>query len=223
MAFPDLTDIRGRVRTLANESSTSTFLSDAILNRFINDGERDIAAKTGCLESIDSVTTTASSRLVQFNGHKLTDVEYYISASSRVGLRECTLKQIGHLNYNGATPQYWARWGQYVVLDPLPGATTYTLYLYISDYPSIEMSEDTDEPQIPAAFHESIVHYALYRYLLRDRKFSMVAPAYANYISGIQLLKDRIVKKRIDKRSELKTPDIALSPQQAQRVQRGGQ
>lgn len=33
MAFPDLTDIRARVRSLMNEDSNSTFLTDAILNR----------------------------------------------------------------------------------------------------------------------------------------------------------------------------------------------
>jgi len=211
MAFPDLTDIRARVRSLMNEDSNSTFLTDAILNRFINDGERDIAIKTGCIENIDTATTTASTRLVAFSGHKVKYVEY--AGSTRTGIQRVTPKHLGFSTYSGATPQYWFQWGGSVVIDPLP-ATAYTLYLYVSDYPQTEMSESTDEPAIPSSFHEDIVQYALARALMRDRKWQQAAFVYNKYIESIQAKKQMIVAQQPDPRSAIKIPDV---------VQRGGQ
>jgi len=212
MAFPDLSDIRTRIRAVVNESSTSTFLTAAILNRWINDAERDIAIKTGCLENIDSLTTTASSRLVQFSGYKVKYVEY-VPAGTRVGMQKITPKHLGHVPLNGSQPQYWFQWGRYIVIEPLPGATTYTIYAYIADYPTVEMSSDTDEPQIPTECHESIIDYAVYRYLLRDKKFQLAVPAYATYINKLQGIRNIYWVPNVDPRTAIKIPDI---------VQKGG-
>lgn len=205
MAFPDLKDIRDRVRSLMNEDSNSSFLPDAILNRFINDGERDIAIKTGCIENIDSASTTASTRLVAFSGHKVKYVEYVGSAT--VGIQRVTPKHLGFATYSGAAPQYWFQWGGNIVIDPLP-ATSYTMNLYVSDYPHTEMSSDTDEPTIPSAFHEDIVQYALSRALMRDRKWQQAAFTYNKYIESIQAKKQMLVEQQTDSRSVIKIPDV---------------
>ncbi len=205
MAFPDLADIRDRVRSLMNEDSNSTFLPDAVLNRYINDGERDIAAKTGCLENIDTAVTTAASRLVAFSGHKVKYVEY--AGATTVGIQRITPKHLGYPSYTGTAPQYWFQWGGSVVVDPLPD-TAYTLYLYVSDYPHTEMSDDTDEPSIPASFHEDIVQYAYCRALMRDRKWPQAAFVYNKYIESIQAKKQMLVTQHPDSRAAIKIPDI---------------
>lgn len=208
MAFPDLTDIRARVRSLMDEDSNSTFLTDAILNRFINDGERDIAIKTGCIENIDSATTTASTRLVAFSGHKIKDVEYIPASGSRLGVQRITPKHLGRVPVNGSTPQYWCQWGGNAVVHPIPGSTTYTLYFYVSDYPHTEMSEDTDEPAIPSSYHEDIVQYALFKSLMRDRKWQQAAFVYNKYIESIQAKKQMITAQQPDNRIVTKIPDV---------------
>lgn len=214
MAFPSLNDIRGRVRSILNESSSSTFLPDAVLNRFINEAEREIAAKTGCLESIDALTTSASSRLVPFSGLYVKDVEYIPGSGSRIGIQQITPKHLGSVQVSGTSvPEYWFRWGGNVVVEPLPGATTYTLYAYIADYPQTEMSESTDEPAIPASFYEDIIQYAAFLALVRDRKFQQAAFCYNRYIESIQAKKQLIVAQTPDTPMVKKIPTIVAQPQ----------
>lgn len=208
MAFPDLTDIRSRVRSLVNESSSSTFLPDTVLNRFINEAERDIAAKAGCLESINSAVTVNATRLVAFTAYKVKYVEYVPTSGNRIGLQKITLKHLGHVQMNATLPQYWTQWGSNIVLEPISGATVYTLSVTSAGYPSSSMSADTDEPLIPVSYHEDIIQYALFRALLRDRKFQQAAFVYNKYIESIQSKKQMITAQQPDSRSVIKIPDV---------------
>ena len=188
MAYPDLSDLRTRVLTITNEASTSSIFTSTVLNRFINDAERDIAAKTGCLEHIDSLTTTASTRSVPFSGYKVKNLEYIPVSGTRIGLPKITLKHFGRLPLTGATPQYWTQWGGFVLIEPIP-ASAYTLYATISDYPLVEMSSDTDEPSIPSTYHEDLIWYAVSRCYMRKGRREQGAYAYNRYIESIQLKK----------------------------------
>lgn len=188
MAYPDLSDLRTRVLTITNEASTSSIFTSTVLNRFINDAERDIAAKTGCLEHIDSLTTTASTRSVPFSGYKVKNLEYIPVSGTRIGLPKITLKHFGRLPLTGTTPQYWTQWGGFVLIEPIP-ASAYTLYATISDYPLVEMSSDTDEPSIPSTYHEDLIWYAVSRCYMRKGRREQAAYAYNRYIEDIQLKK----------------------------------
>lgn len=188
MTYPDLSDLRTRVLTITNEASTSSIFTSTVLNRFINDAERDIAAKTGCLEHIDSLTTTASTRSVPFSGYKVKNLEYIPVSGTRIGLPKITLKHFGRLPLSGATPQYWTQWGGFVLIEPIP-ASAYTLYATISDYPLIEMSSDTDEPTIPATYYEDLIWYAVSRCYMRKGRREQAAYAYNRYIEAIQFKK----------------------------------
>jgi hypothetical protein len=188
MTYPDLSDLRTRVLTITNEASTSSIFTSTVLNRFINDAERDIAAKTGCLEHIDTLTTTASTRSVPFSGYKVKNLEYIPVSGTRIGLPKITLKHFGRLPLSGATPQYWTQWGGFVLIEPIP-ASAYTLYATISDYPLIEMSSDTDEPTIPATYYEDLIWYAVSRCYMRKGRREQAAYAYNRYIEAIQFKK----------------------------------
>lgn len=188
MAYPALSDLRTRVLTITNESSTSSVLTSAVLNRFLNDAERDIAAKTGCFEHIDSLTTKASTRSVQFSGFKVKNLEYIPTTGTRVGLPKITPKHFGRIPLSGTAPQYWTQWGGLILIEPIPDST-YTLYATVSDYPLTEMSSDTDEPSIPSAYHEDLVWYAVSRCYMRKGRRDQGAFAYNRYIESIQLKK----------------------------------
>ena len=206
MSFPDLSDIRNRVRSLMDEDSNSIFLTDSVLNRFINDAERDIAIKTGCIENIDSAITAISSRSVKFSGYKVNYVEYVHSSGLSLGLKRTTLEHLGRIPINGSDPQYWVQWGGNIIIEPVPNYT-YNLNVYVTDYPHVEMSNDTDEPTIPSSFHEDIVKYSLFRSLLRDRKYNHASFIYNGYINSIQQKKKLIIEQRSQTRNEIKIPD----------------
>ena len=188
MAYPDLSDLRTRVLTILNESATSSMFTSAVLNRFLNDAERDIAAKTGCLEHIDSLTTKASTRTVQFSGFKVKNLEYIPTTGTRVGLPKITLKHFGRIPLSGTAPQYWTQWGGLILIEPVPDST-YTLYASISDYPLTEMSSDMDEPSVPSVYHEDLIWYAVSRCYMRKGRRDQGAYAYNRYIESIQLKK----------------------------------
>jgi len=207
MAYPDFSDLKTRVLTITNEVSTSSIFSSAVLGRFLNDAERDIAAKTGCLEHIDSLTTKASTRYVPFSGYKVKNVEYIPDSGTRVGLPKITLKHFGRLPLTGTTPQYWTQWGGLILIEPIP-TTTYTLYATISDYPLNEMSADADEPSIPSVYHEDMVWYAVSRCYMRKGRREQGAFAYNRYIESIQLKKFTRIYPKQDSRTLTSIPEV---------------
>lgn len=206
MTYPDLSDLRTRVLTITNEASTSSIFTSTVLNRFINDAERDIAAKTGCLEHIDSLTTTASTRSVPFSGYKVKNLEYIPVSGTRIGLPKITLKHFGRLPLSGATPQYWTQWGGFVLIEPIP-ASAYTLYATISDYPLIEMSSDTDEPTIPATYYEDLIWYAVSRCYMRKGRREQAAYTYNRYIEAIQFKKFQRTYPKQDNKTLTSIPE----------------
>lgn len=203
MAWPGLDYIRTQVRSLLNES-TAAFWSDAELNRLINEAERDIAAKALCLEAI--TTVTASSRTTAFTGHKILRVEY-----SGQGLIKILPKMMGGLPLNGITPQYWFQWGQTLVLEPKP-TTNYTITLYTAIAPStgmgtVEGTSDTNQPSIPARFHELIILFVLSRAYMKDRKFSMSGNIYKTYITELTIARKQVIDRYTDTRNDMVIPD----------------
>lgn len=206
MTYPDLSDLRTRVLTITNEASTSSIFTSTVLNRFINDAERDIAAKTGCLEHIDTLTTTASTRSVPFSGYKVKNLEYIPVSGTRIGLPKITLKHFGRLPLSGATPQYWTQWGGFVLIEPIPDSA-YTLYATISDYPLIEMSSDTDEPTIPATYYEDLIWYAVSRCYMRKGRREQAAYTYNRYIEAIQFKKFQRTYPKQDNKTLTSIPE----------------
>ena len=205
MTWPSLLDIRTRERSLLNEP-VFILWPDAELNRLSNDAERDIAIKTGCIESIDTVMTTASSRLVAVSGYRVKYVEYVSGSERPKGLARITIRQMGFLGTNGALPQYWCQWGRYILVDPLPVAA-HTLNVYMADWPQVEMSADADTPEIPAEFHNLIPAYAYWKALLKIRKFGSSGAVYLDYIGALQRSRSQLLDRYPDQRADLKIPD----------------
>lgn len=206
MAYPDLSDLRTRVRALLNETSTR-FYTDAEINRWLNDGERDLATKGLCMEGIAVKTTTASIRTIAIQYSKVLAIEYQPASGSRKGLTKITPQYLGHIKTNGATPQFWFQWGNNIGIEPISN-DTYTLNLYVSNLPSIEMSEDTDEPEIPSEFIPLIVRYAYSMALMKDGLFSLAGSVYQNYILDVSKIRIDILEKYTDTRKSIILPDI---------------
>jgi hypothetical protein len=204
MAWPSLLDIRTNVRDVLNEPTASKW-SDAELTRLVNDAERDICIKTGCLDAVVSASTTNGSRLVSFTGHKVKYVEYV--AATRIGLQKISPKVLGHVKIDGITPQFWFQWGTSVAIEPMPTAV-YALYLYVSQYPSVEMSGNTDTPSIPVNCHPLFVDYVLFRAYLKVKKFGMAGGHYQQYIIAAQSISGSYEKQMRDRVGDLQIPDV---------------
>ena len=204
MAYPDLADIRYRVRTILNET-TAALWTDNILNRAINDGQRDLAIKGSCIINVDSLTTTASTRFVQFMGYMVKAVEYLPSTGTKRGLPRITPHMVGHLPTSGSIPRYWYQWGKQIGIEPVPDAS-YNLSVTIIDFPTTELSSDTDEPEIPAAYNNLLTIYAAYRALMRPSKYGTSGILYREYLSALNSIKKQYSDTIPDGYSEFLIP-----------------
>lgn len=163
-AYPyTLEGIRTRIRDLLFEESEALFMNTE-LNYFINDGIREIAEISGCIQNIDSLSTTNGTRTVSYNGYDMDSVEYI--ATTPVSLIEIYPVADGHLA-NSGKPLHWWQGSSQIGIEPLPDAT-YTLNGYIYDKPT-DLTVDSQIPEIPPAFRPLVVLYACHvAYLKRS-------------------------------------------------------
>lgn len=159
-----LKGIRTRTRDLLFED-TATLFTDAELNYFINDGIREIAEISGCIQNIDSLSTSNGVRTVSYTGYDIDSVEYV--ASTPVSMIEILPVADGHLS-NSGKPLYWWQGNAQIGIDPLPDAT-YTLNGYIYDTPT-DLTVDSQIPEIHPAFRPLVILYACHvAYIKRSR------------------------------------------------------
>lgn len=243
-----LLELKTNSRSALDEASAALF-TDADIIGWINAAERDIAAKTGCLEVVQALTTASGSRLVTFTGNKInavelviggvysflpggelawediadavwqdtTDTEWYdyvnnlwIAYPPTANLR-VTPHHLGHISKRGETvPNYWFQWSNYVVIEPVPDAT-YNLNVYVSQSPSNQMSADGDAPQISYEFQDAIVPFVVAMAKLKARKYGDAAMKYNEYISTVQSLIDKYIRRNPARIRDIRLPDLVVT------------
>jgi hypothetical protein len=186
--------------------TTAVFLTDAQINGLINDAEWDIAVKSLCKESIQSKTTTASTRTVVVSCLAIHYVEYIPASGTATALRRINPGQIGQTQLTDTTPQFYFKWGNKLGIEPSPDAA-YNLNVYTSIVPTIIMSSDTDEPQIPVELVPYIEDLAMVRVYWRDMQYGKSGVLYRQTMSNLQRIRDGILLKYATMRQDQKFPD----------------
>ncbi len=198
-----LLELRTRIRDISNDKDATTipyFVSDAQLNRWINDAERDIAKKALCINNIDSLTTTASTRAVAFSGHRVVYLEHLISATEGIGLKKIHPLHAGRQRQEGESPQKWFESGSNVYVEPILVAAS-NLKAYVADFPSAEMSSDAHTPKIPDEYQLLIILYAFEKVLHKEKRYGQAAQIksiYENELFHTYLDKTAIIPDSYD-------------------------
>jgi hypothetical protein len=193
--------IRTRVRDLLNEA-TASFWTNTELDYWINDGIREIAEISGCIQNIDSLSTTNGTRTISYTGYDCVNVEYVPSSGTRVALVQAEPLRDGRGIYNGTVPQFWWTSKGVIGIDPLPDAT-YTLNAYIADIPS-DLTVDSQIPEIPPAFRPLLIYYVCWRAHLKENNYGAASLYHQIYQSElIYVTQDNIVNIP-DARSEMR-------------------
>jgi hypothetical protein len=192
-----LTTIRSLVRQGLNDS----LLTDDELNKIINDGYKDVAAKCLCNES--ELAKSSIPKIISLKGDNVIRVNYVEYAGK--GLI-CILPQA--LGYDAVTgpPKYWFQWGDYLVIEPSPDST-YTISVYATCYPATILSADGDLPVFPAEFHESVYLFSLAFAALKLKRWASAVAAYNKYIADVQGKRMEYVMKSPDYRSANEQPN----------------
>jgi hypothetical protein len=159
--------------------ATASFWSDTEIKALINRAIRDIAERTGCIQHIDSVSTTGGVRDVSCTGYRTVAVEYIPASGRGRYLKLITPTMSGHvfIGLNGE-PEYWFEEDNGIGIEPVPDAA-YSLRLYVADYPAGDLTANTQVPEIPPAFRQLIIWYAAYVALIKDKKFTLAVFLYS--------------------------------------------
>jgi hypothetical protein len=239
MAYPyQLTDLRTMVQDSVLEYS-STLFSDDEIDRALNDGQLDIAAKALCIEtSVGWLTDVANSRTLDITGLiylttdngltfltagdgvtiltagagyiqpiKVLGVEYIPTTGTRTGLLPITPNQLGHVSVKGLEPEFFFRWGKYVGIEPNPAAVTYHLVVHIAQAPSAFLTNATPLPTVPDAYVLLLVDYAVFRCLLKLRKWGSAIGVYNEYTGKLKTLRKTVTVKYAGKAEDTLIPD----------------
>ena len=194
-----LSDVRTAVRDLLNES-TAIFWTDAELNGYINDGLREIAEFTGCIQNVDAKTTTSSTRTVSFDGYDVANVEYIPTTGRSTSLIQSD--PLRNEQLVGTAPQRWFTGNGTVTIEPTPDAT-YNLNFYVNDV-GVELTSDANTPAVPLAFRPLLVWYACYRAYQKEANYAAAGLYHQIYQSEMIYITQDNAMNIPNARSEMK-------------------
>jgi len=200
MATLTLGTIRNMVRSELNEITYLSISNDEI-SGLVNDGIKDISVKALCYESlITKSNIPKSARLISLAGDNIININSVSYAGkTEIGM-ECVIPQkLGHIPINGYTPQFWFKWGNYLIIEPLPDVATYSVYIFASCYPTSVILNDGDFiPNLPVEFHECVYLYTLTYSCFKLKRWQEGGEFYNRYVESVQMKKFEYVMKATD-------------------------
>lgn len=182
-----LSELLSRVRSMLAEPSTSVnqFWTDDELKMWINEGYKQFCIDTKCLRRSSYHTFSANESEVALPSSTLKIYSVYLDTGSRKYLlRPITYREILE-NYDDTSTStrpttYYVREGNIIGVYPIPSEEI-TLYITYA-YEPYDLTNDTDEPEIPERYQPAICYYACHQALLKNQDTSARAPAYfTNY------------------------------------------
>jgi hypothetical protein len=132
---------------------------------------------------------------VAYTAHKVLYLEYLISATEGIGLSRIKQLHVGRQSYEGSDPKKWFESGANIGIEPLPDGT-YNLRAYVSDYPSSEMTTNSDLPALPPEYRPLIVLYGFERALKKEGRFghaSQIKSIYYNELFHTRVDKNELI------------------------------
>lgn len=219
MATLTFASIRTLIRDEMNEQSTVR-LTDTELGRIVNDAYKDVCVKALAYEKkITKTNISSAERIISLVGEnviRVTYVEYDIGTGC-IGMVNALPNTVGYSSINDYTPQYWFQFGEYLIVEPIPDAGTYDLYVYASCYPASELSADADLPSnLPSEFHECIYDYGMAMSNIKFSRWGSMTAGYNYYHQMISAKQAEYIRKTPDVRKFRTIPDQVVMQQQRQ-------
>jgi hypothetical protein len=154
----------------------STYLTTAMILRWLNEAQRDIARETRCIQKDGTFATVAGT-----SDYTLTDViqiDTVWSVTQGYMLREIDTTNAAVRGFTGledGTPYYWGRWDdgatQQIWLYPTPVAIETFIYGYTA-LPTALVNGLTEEPEIPEDIQAAMTIYAQHKYKWQEGEYA---------------------------------------------------
>jgi len=189
---------------------STSIISESLARNWMDEGQIDIANRTGCLSTDATINVTADTREYSMATDMLeiTHIKYYNGTThSRLdGTTEEKLEVYGdYPDETSATPtHYFIKQGATPALNlyPTPSATVANgiKYRYVAR-PS-DLTNSGLAPNIPEPYHRLIIKYALGMCLAKDKKFATADRYMAQYEAELARMQYRM--RNYDGKSKLK-------------------
>jgi hypothetical protein len=141
--------------------------SVAMVKRWLNEGYRDIATKTGCIQRSSTVTITLGSKEVTIptDLYEVVGLNLLGGENAAYPLSRGYETEVGDTSTTGI-PTTYSVWNGKLIVSPVPDAG-YTATLRYLAYPT-DLSATTDVPEFPSVYHTALVLYAAMKGFIFD-------------------------------------------------------
>lgn len=174
-----------RIRYYLNES-TASFWSDAEILAWINDGQRDIVARTHCLEGKENETIITGTYEYAIGSSYITvEGVTFTTSTSTSSLKKGSIEHMGDTMDVGQ-PAYYFTWDNNLVVYPVPdsGVSGTTLTIYYIEMPT-DLTSGTSTIVVPKQFDRALLLYAVSQALFKDEKFAKAGRFMAEYLAEL--------------------------------------
>jgi len=183
-----LSDYRARIRDIADEYGADTsFWSDTMLDRFINDARREFARRTRKIVGTETVALVEGQRVYNFPSNVIDISEITHNNEPLAFAGEHMLNDIDSdwRANTGGTPAYWYKRGKQLIIDPPPDSDAISndanLTLTCVKYPD-DLSGTADDSDIPEEYQDVIALMACWKALLRDKEYEAADRIQRSYV-----------------------------------------
>ena len=182
-------DLVTEVRSFLNES-TAAFWTDAEIERWINNGVRNIAARAHCIEETESIVISSATTEYALSSSYVAvkRVLYQSGATAYKALLRGQKEQIGHVDKDLEEPEFFYESGEGVVIYPIKDSSTVTSSgntIYVVYVPAVSTLSGTSAIPTPEQFDRAIVYYATAQALFKKRFFGSAREYMSQYYDEV--------------------------------------
>lgn len=188
----NLGEARDLVRGILNET-TSTTLTNTILDAAINDGQIDVAVKGMCYNQYDTITVPAGERIFDLDTGTYSTGTYtpikvlqVMRTDTDLGVPQILPHAMGFVPLTSDYAAGWFQWGRSLVIEPGPDTVDDDYTIYFTAYPTSVLSAAIAEMAIPDEFHDTVVWFALSCACITLKRWTEAAAFYNKYIVDVQ-------------------------------------
>ncbi len=184
-----VSDIAIRVKRQFGDENGAQ-INDADILRWVNDAMRDIALRNNLLPIKATTATVAAQQDYALPSDLLTlvSVRYGTEKLAALTLQEAD-EYVDASTNNQGVPQYFSVWGSTISLYPIPTDANTSLNLFYNRQPLV-VNDNSDIPEIPAAYHLRLVEYCIAQAFELDSEMESYQAKMAQFNDGVKNTKD---------------------------------
>lgn len=190
------------VRAVLNES-TAAFYTDAQITQWLQQGARDIAMKTRCVEADSTIAVVATTLSYAFPTDAFW-IHSILNATTGISLIKIDPYKMGHITdtATAAVPIYWFAFNAKIYLTPIASGSVTLTVLYSKTTEAV-----TD---IPNEYRIELINYAASRALIRNQQ-AIEALALMNiYNNHVQFARRDVLERGVTAIDEITMPDTKV-------------